>query len=83
MDGPTETAMTLLRTNAASMVGSLSNNKGISGSQVTDSYIDKLTDLSSQRRNTVMIVKAKAEQAAMSQMDPTSRALIKSFFARR
>jgi hypothetical protein len=81
IDGPTQTALTALRANAAGMVASLSNNKGISGDQVTASYDDKLTDLSSKRMNTVMIVKIRAEQAAWNQMDPTSRALIKNFFA--
>ena len=81
LDGPTQTALTALRTNAAAMVASLSNNKGISSDQVTASYDDQLTDLSRKRMNSVMIVKTRAERAAWSQMDPTSRALIKSHFA--
>jgi len=81
MDGPTQAALTALRANAAGMVGSLSNNKGVSGDQVSASYDDQLKDLSSQRSNTVMVVKVRAEQAAWSQMDPTSRALIKNYFA--
>jgi len=81
MDAPTQAALTALRTNAASMVASLSNNKGITGGQVTASYDDQLKDLSPQRSNTVMIVKVRAERAAWSAMDPTSRALIKNFFA--
>jgi hypothetical protein len=81
IDGPTQTALNALRTNAAGMVASLSNNKGVSGDQLTASYDDKLTGMSSDQMNTVMIVKARAEQAAWNQMDPTSRALIKNYFA--
>jgi hypothetical protein len=81
IDAPTQTALTALRTKAAGMVASLSKNKGISGDQVTASYDDKLTDLSRKRMNAVMIVKTRAELAAWNQMDPTSRALIKSRFA--
>ena len=81
MDGPTQAALTSLRTNAASMVASLSNNKGVSGDQVTASYVDQLKDLSADRSNAVMIVKTRAEQAAWNQMEPTSRALIKNYFA--
>lgn len=81
IDGPTQSALTALRTNAAGMVASLSNNKGIRGDQVTASYDDKLTGMSGNQFNNVMIVKARAEHAAWNQMDPTSRALIKNFFA--
>jgi hypothetical protein len=81
IDGPTQTALAALRTNAAGMVASLSNNKGISGDQVTASYADKLTGLSTNQFNNVMIVKGRAEQSAWNQMDPTSRALIKNYFA--
>jgi hypothetical protein len=81
IDGPTQTALTALRTNAATMVASLSNHKGITGDQVTASYSDTLNDVSSQQFNNVMIVKRRAEQAAWTQMDPTSRALIKNHFA--
>ena len=81
MDGPTQDALTSLRSNAANMVSSLSDSKGITGDQVTASYTDQLTGLSAQQFNTAMVVKARAEQAAWAQMDPTSRALIKNYFA--
>src|SRR5262245_60378026 len=81
IDRPTQTALTALRTNAAGMVASLSNHKGVSGDQVTASYDDKLSGLSNNQFNNVMIVKGRAEQAAWNQMDPTSRAVIKNHFA--
>jgi hypothetical protein len=81
MDTPTAAALMTLRSNAADLVASLSNNKGVQGAEVTASYDDHLRNMPSQRLNTVMIVKIRAEQAAWTQMDPTSRALIKNFFA--
>lgn len=81
IDAPTQTALTALRTSAATAVAKLSNRKGVTGDQVTASYSDQLRDVSAQQMNTVMIVKGRAEASAWTQLDPTSRALIKNYFA--
>ena len=81
IDGPTQTSLTALRTNAANIVGSLSNSKNVTGDQITASYADQLSNMSADQINTVMIVKQRAENAAWTQMDPTSRGLIKNYFA--
>jgi hypothetical protein len=79
MDTPTQNALAALRTGAVGMVASLSKNKGVSGDDISASYNGTLAAPTS-RANTVMVVKARAEQAAWTTMDPTSRALIKSYF---
>ncbi len=82
MDGPTRAALNELRAASADIAPSLANNKGVTSDQITASYNGQLS-LTPQQSNTVMVVRSKAERAAWAQMDPTSRALIKNFFASR
>jgi hypothetical protein len=78
MDTPTANAFAALRSAAVAMVGSV-KNKGVSGDELNASYMG--TGPSGGRSNTVMIVKNRAEVAAWTGLDPTSRSLIKSFLA--
>jgi hypothetical protein len=84
-DAPTQAAITALRTSAAALIAANSPGpswaKGITSSQLSAAYDNQLTDQSSSRMNTVMVVKTRAEKAAWTTMDPTSRALIKNYFA--
>jgi hypothetical protein len=78
-DGPTQSAITALRAGAASLASSY--GKAANSAQILSSYDDKLTGLSAKQFNTVMVVETRAELATMNTMDPTSRNLIKTYWA--
>jgi hypothetical protein len=80
IDAATQAALNQFHNGAASLVASLPNNKGVTADELTAAYSGQLS-LSPKQSNTVMVVKRRAERAAWAQLDPTSRTLIKNFFA--
>jgi hypothetical protein len=80
-DPATLSALTTFRTDAANLVTTLPDNKGVTSEQITASYLEGgLTDLPFDQFNRIMVVRQWAEAAAWDQLDASSRDLIRTYW---
>ena len=80
-DPATQAALTTFRADAANLVTTLPDNKGVSSEQIAESYREGgLAGVPSDRLNTIMVVRVWAEAAAWDELDPASRDLIRTYW---
>jgi hypothetical protein len=80
-DPATQAALTTFRADAAELVTSLPDNKGVTSQQIAASYTDSgLSDLPFDQFNRIMVVRQWAEAASWDQLDPTQQSLIKTYW---
>ena len=80
-DPATQAALITFRTDAANLVTTLPDNKGVTSQQIADSYLEGgLAGLPFERINTIMVVRVHAETASWDQLTPIDRDLIRTFW---
>jgi hypothetical protein len=80
-DDATLAALTTFRTDAADLVTTLPDNKGVTPQQITASYEEGgLVGLPDEQINTILVVRQWAEAVSWDQLDPTQRDLIRTYW---